>query len=138
MKLSNVHITKDKRQELRANVLMPERMLWKWIKGKQNGYKFRRQHGIGKYIVDFYCPELKLIVEIDGSVHGEETVLQKDSERQKYLESWGYTVKRYTAQAVSSDLDNVLADLKFLCGELSSQKTATPPNLPFERGGSER
>lgn len=92
MKINNLNITKDKRAELRNNVLMPEKILWKWIRNKQLGHKFRRQHGIGKYVVDFYSPSLRLVVEIDGSVHDE--IMDKDKAREDYFKSIGLKIKR--------------------------------------------
>ncbi len=76
VKIFNLHEIKGKRQDLRNCMTMPEKILWKWIRNEQLGYKFRRQHSIGKYIADFYCSELQLVVEVDGQIHGEEDVLK--------------------------------------------------------------
>ncbi len=91
----------------------PEIILWSRLRGKQLGCKFRRQHGIGKFIVDFYCPELKLIVEIDGDIHGFDKQIKKDGERQKFLESLNFKVKRYSNNDVIRNLNGVLEDLIF-------------------------
>ena len=69
-KIHNNKNQKSRRKNLRNNMTKAEIILWSKLKGKQLGYKFRRQHGIGKYIIDFYCPKLKLIIEVDGDVHG--------------------------------------------------------------------
>ena len=61
--------TKEFRKDLRNNISKSERLLWSRIRNKQIGYRFRRQYGIGNYIVDFYCPELRLIIEVDGIGH---------------------------------------------------------------------
>ena len=72
MKLFNRKTTKTKRQELRNDMPRAEKILWGHLKKQQiNDCKFRRQHGIGAYIVDFYCPEKQLVLEIDGDSHFE-------------------------------------------------------------------
>ena len=110
-----------------------EVIFWSQIKNDSFGYRFRRQHGIGPYIVDFYCPKLKLAIEIDGSTHYEESVFKKDVIKQKYLESIGITVRRYNSEQVFNDLDNVLKDLENTCNLLAT--SATPPDPLLERGG---
>ncbi|PIR75670.1 MAG: hypothetical protein CO030_00185 [Candidatus Magasanikbacteria bacterium CG_4_9_14_0_2_um_filter_42_11] len=85
------------RKQLRNDPTTAERVLWKYLRNVQMGrYKFRRQHGIGNYVVDFYCPKLKLIIELDGWIHGEEEQKKKDVVRQAYLETQGFLVIRYT------------------------------------------
>ena len=118
MKLFNLRKQKDLRQELRNNVLMPERILWKYLKGNQLGFKFRRQHGIGNYIVDFYCPELRLVVEVDGRIHGEEEVVRKDLLRDEFLKQQHIQVVRITAQDIKNNLEGVLHDLQTMCNEI--------------------
>ena len=67
----NLEEVASKRKILRNNLTPQEMMVWSRLKGKALGFKFRRQHSIGRYIVDFCCPERGLIIEIDGSQHGE-------------------------------------------------------------------
>ena|SRR5680860_552242 len=110
-KIYNIKNQKKTRQSLRNNMTKSEIILWSKLKGNQLGYKFRRQHGIGKYIVDFYCPELKLIVEIDGDVHGFEENIIKDNARQEFLESLSLKVLRYTNNDVKKNISGVLEDL---------------------------
>jgi len=88
-----------------------EVILWSKLRGKQLEYKFRRQHGIGKYVVDFYCPELKLIIEIDGDVHGFDNQIKKDKERREFLESLGFVILRYSNNDIKNNLGGVLNDL---------------------------
>ena len=79
-----------KRQYLRNNMTKAEIVLWSRLKGKQlNGWKFRRQCGINNYIVDFYCPELKFAIEIDGDVHAYSSRIVYDKQRQKENRSIG-------------------------------------------------
>ena len=76
-----------------------------------NGFKFRRQFGIGKYIVDFYCPELKLVIEIDGDSHFQEN-RSYDKKRQQYLKSLGLIVLRFTNHEIYHDLERALNIIK--------------------------
>ena len=111
---------KGLRQALRNNPTKAERILWKYIRGSQLGYKFRRQQGIGSYIVDFYCAEIKLIIELDGYVHGEEENKIKDKERQLCLEQQGFVVIRYRNEQIKYELKTVLQDIKNNCNRLNN------------------
>jgi very-short-patch-repair endonuclease len=79
---------KGKRQYLRTHMTLAEKTLWHLLKGRQLlGYKFRRQHGITDYVVDFYCPELKLVIEADGESHNSSEATAADrKERDALLE----------------------------------------------------
>ncbi len=101
-----------KRQHLRRNMTKAEIILWSKLKGKQlNGLKFRRQYGINNYIVDFYCPELRLAIEIDGDVHCYDSRITYDKKRQGEIEALGIRVLRYTNIDVIRNLDGVLNDI---------------------------
>jgi len=80
---------KDKRRKLRQNQTKAEGLVWRFIRNRQlSGYKFRRQYSVNHFIIDFYCPELKLAIEVDGDSHNESGQQKKDISRQKYLESF--------------------------------------------------
>ena len=84
------------RRELRNHSTPAEATLWKLLKNSQaSGYKFRRQHGIGPFVLDFYCPRLRLCVELDGGVHQMPLVDVKDEMRTKFLNEQGITVLRF-------------------------------------------
>lgn len=101
-----------KRRHLRSHMTLQEVRLWARLQKRGLvGYKFRRQHQIGPYIVDFYCPRLKLAIELDGGYHFELEQRAYDRERQRYIESLGVKVVRYTNADVDSDIDAVLEDL---------------------------
>jgi very-short-patch-repair endonuclease len=86
-----------------------EVILWRYLKGKQiNGYKFRRQFGIGPYVVDFYCAKLKLAIELDGDLHFSEDAQQYDFERQKYIEEFNIKFLRFTNDDIYKNLDGVM------------------------------
>ena len=103
----------ERRRTLRSEMTRAENKLWLRLRGKQlDGIKFRRQHGIGAYIVDFYCPEKLIVVEVDGDVHGEATQGARDRMREKYLIGLGLRVIRYTNDDVLNNLEGVLEDLR--------------------------
>jgi len=87
-----------------------EACIWKYAlkSSMRNGYKFRRQRPIDKYIVDFACLELNLIIEIDGGTHNIESINNKDSIRQTELESLGFKVIRFTDDEVLKNMDGVI------------------------------
>ena len=94
--LHNRKSLKPIRKHLRNNSTAAEATLWKILKKSQvGGFKFRRQHSIGKYIVDFYCPELQLALELDGQRHADLINIALDADRDEWLENQGITVIRY-------------------------------------------
>src|ERR1700691_3376402 len=95
-------------RELRNNSTGPERYLWKLLSRlRSEGIKFRRQQPIGKYIVDFFCPASKLIVELDGSQHHLAETAAYDQERTRWLEEHGYHVLRFQNADVIKQRDVV-------------------------------
>lgn len=91
---------------------LSEVLLWSHIKQKKLGYQFLRQRPIGNYIVDFYCPRLRLVIEIDGSSHqGRE---QYDEFRDEYLSSLGLRVIRFLDSDVKNNLDAILRNIRAL------------------------
>jgi len=96
---------KNRARELRSNQTDVEAKLWRCLRDRQVfGAKFRRQHPIGSYIVDFCCPTLRIIVELDGGQHGEKV----DTRRTAYLEAQGYRVMRFWNNEVIDGLEGVL------------------------------
>ncbi len=92
-------------QDMRKEMTREELSLWMRLKDNQLGVKFRRQQPIGKYIVDFYCVEKKLILEVDGSQHAES---EADSERDRWLEAQGYTIVRFWNSEVLDNIEGVV------------------------------
>ena len=87
-----------------------EVILWSKLRGKNiQGYKFRRQYSVGTYIVDFYCAELKLAIEIDGESHFTAGSKDRDRRRQEFIESAGIRLLRFTNRDVYERLEGVLA-----------------------------
>ena len=117
---------KGLRRKLRKEPISCERKLWNKLRNNQLGYKFRRQYGIGRYIVDFYCPKLKLVIEIDGATHSTEEEEERDEERQKYFESLGLTVKRYLNVDIINNFDEAIIDISKACDELFESNPPPP------------
>ena len=107
----NLKYQKQIRSQLRANMPKPEQVLWQRIRRKQLGVKFRRQHGIGRYIVDFYCAELNLVIEIDGDSHFSDEGKEKDTIRDAFMEALGIKVLRFTNEEVMKQTESVLERL---------------------------
>ncbi|AUV86828.1 endonuclease domain-containing protein [Vibrio campbellii] len=107
----NLKYQKKIRSQLRSNMPKPEEVLWQKIRRKQLGVKFRRQHGIGRYIVDFYCAELNLVIEIDGDSHFSDEGKEKDTIRDSFMETLGIKVLRFTNEEVMKQTESVLERL---------------------------
>jgi very-short-patch-repair endonuclease len=111
--LNNINLLKDMRIHLRKNLTEAELVLWEVLKDKKLcGKKFRRQHSIGYYIADFYCPSEKLIIELDGKHHFTPEGIEKDMERDKHLELMNIRVLRFENKEVFYDLTSVLKRIK--------------------------
>ncbi len=111
-RIFNLKSREEKRRNLRRDATKAEAVLWRKVKKNQIEVKFRRQHGIGQYVVDFYCPEKKLIIEIDGDIHFYDKNIARDKKREAYFKSLGLEVKRYTNLDVLYNIENALLDLK--------------------------
>ncbi len=118
----------DIKRRLRSNMTGPEARLWSRLRARQlQGLKFRRQHGIGPYIVDFYCPEQSLVIEVDGDSHADADQVVKDKQREQYLQSLGLRVIRYINDDIVKNLGGILEDL---AERISSRSTSPRPSLP--------
>jgi len=100
-------------RKLRENMTKAELILWEKLRDNRfHGLKFRRQHPILKYIADFYCQKLKLIIEIDGEYHENQTQKENDNERDGILEFNDLNVLRFTNEYVENNVEGVLSKLK--------------------------
>ena len=112
---NNIHNRKyllERRKDLRNNSTSAEATLWKSLQKNQlNGRKFRRQHSIENYIVDFYCPSEKLIIELDGSVHIDFAIQNYDYERSRRLEDLGLKILRFENKEVFENLSEILSEI---------------------------
>src|SRR5690554_5982610 len=128
----HVETMKAAARELRRNMTFPERRLWSVLKARQcMGLKFRRQHVIGNYIIDFYCQELRLAVEVDGESHVRPDL---DAARTALLERQGVTVIRVTNDDVLRNLEAVYLYITQTVARLSAKDPLTPAPLPRGEG----
>ena len=109
----------ERAKELRNNMTQAELVLWENLRQRPLGVKFRRQHPLGIYVVDFYCHKLKLIIEVDGSVHDLQTVKEADIEKQRQLEMDGLKVVRFTNEEILKTKEIVIEQVNLLITELS-------------------
>jgi very-short-patch-repair endonuclease len=107
-KIFNRKQQKSLRQQLRKNTSPIERLMWARLRGGQLGVKFRRQHGIGPYIVDFYCPAANLVIELDGESHYWQGRQEYDKERDNFIEQQGLRIVHFNNLDVTHNLDGVL------------------------------
>lgn len=122
MFLQNRKYPKTYRRGLRSNLTISEARLWKALKGSQlDGRKFRRQHSIGNYIVDFYCPSEKLVIEVDEGYHNDEAVQESDRIRDLFMNEHSIRVMRVPNEAIRYQLDMVLEAIR------AEFTTPTPP-----------
>ena len=102
-----------KRKALRNDGTAPEAVLWTYLQKRQLlGKKFRRQYSIGRYIVDFYCPECSLIVELDGKRHFSMLLEEYETERTRYLERLGLKIVRFENRVVRENAEAVLETIR--------------------------
>jgi very-short-patch-repair endonuclease len=111
----------DFAHKLRREPTTSEAKLWQKLRANQLGVKFRRQHLIGQYIVDFYCNELKLIIEIDGDVHAEDGAIERDQRREQWLLEHGYKIIRFTNSDVLENDPGLLDHLSHEIGMLKKE-----------------
>ena len=113
---------------LRRTKTPSELILWKKLRCKQlDGYRFRQQHGFGPYVLDFYCPELRLCIEIDGDIHQDETVKAKDENRTIFLEQNRIVVLRFTNEEVEQNIEMVIDKIReFINCGLTGVQTPNP------------
>jgi len=98
----------DIRRTLRVNSTSAEEILWEEIRNKKlNGLKFKRQHSIGNYVVDFYCASKRLIIELDGEVHNTEEQKEKDQHRDQNLTEMNFKILRISNSQVFNDIETV-------------------------------
>lgn len=103
--------------KLRNNMTEPEKKLWEYLRTKPKGYKFRRQHPISNYILDFYCHKLKLSIEVDGTNHLTKKQREIDNQRTEYLKSLGIKEFRFTNEEILNQFEQ---SIEYISSLLSS------------------
>jgi very-short-patch-repair endonuclease len=140
MEIFNCKESKEKRCALRKNLTEAEKTLWKKLRGKRlEGLKFFRQYGIGAYIADFYCPQRKLVIEVDGGQHFSEEGKDYDAQREHYMNSLGIYTLRFSNLDILKNLDGtwerIIQKVKELPLTPSFQKRGNLEIPFFEREG---
>ena len=114
---SHIHYGATKRIFINAKALrnretFAEKLLWSRLRNKQLGYHFRRQHPLSNYVVDFFCEQLKLVIEVDGSIHADPQVALDDQNKELSLRSEGLEIIRFTNDAIIKDVNAVVENIK--------------------------
>jgi very-short-patch-repair endonuclease len=113
-------------RELRTNMTHPKELLWSRLRAhRMDGSKFRRQHALGSYIVDFVCLKARLIIEVDGDTHDDESRQTLDAQRTAYLEKLGFRVLRFLNRQMVAEMDIVLETI------LVELRGVIPVNAPL-------
>ncbi len=115
MQMPHVYTRKDiqeTRSVLRKRMTAPELVFWTAVRDqKLQGYKFRRQYSVGRYIVDFYCTKARIGIEIDGDSHFTDDQKKYDDVRGEYISALGIKILRYTNDEIMKNLNGVLEDI---------------------------
>ena len=128
---STYHLLKELQEERKKRTTEAERILWEQLKTKQLGVKFRRQHIIDEFIVDFVCLSKKLIVEVDGGYHNSKAQKEADSIRSQILNEFGYKIMRFSNEEVIGAIDATLKRIKAVLDSLPLGEVggAFPPHI---------
>jgi len=111
--IHNLSTANDRRQQLRQSLTPAEALLWLNLKRSQlAGKKFRRQHSVGPYIIDFFCPECRLRVELEGEGHMTETGAEWDRRRSEFLKRFNIRVIRFENKQVFENIEGVLEEIR--------------------------
>lgn len=116
--------------QLRREMTPAEQLLWTWLRDRKlDGVKFRRQYPISSFVLDFYAPELRLAVEVDGDVHELPEQLAYDKRRQAWLEATGLRVVRFSNGRVINELSDVLEEISAVISDLRARRDGEADEL---------
>ncbi|WP_428629223.1 endonuclease domain-containing protein [Sphingopyxis sp.] len=140
--------TLKRARKLRSEMSLPETILWRALRHRPGGFKYRRQHPAGIYVLDFYCAAVRLAIEVDGQTHDGAVAKKSDAARTEFLRSQHVAVLRVPATAVLNDLEAVVTRIVEICTEravkIAQRKGNTPVPLhhpadgPPPRAGEDR
>lgn len=111
-RIHNLRELRDRRRALRKQATPQEKRLWQYLRNRNIGYKFRRQHSIGFYIADFYCSEKKLIIEVDGPQHYSEDGKEYDEQREFVFQNMKFRIMRITNEEINKNISLVIESIK--------------------------
>ena len=136
-RVMNQNVPMDRARLLRRKATEPERILWRHLRNRDfAGHKFRRQHPFDDYVLDFYCPNAKLAIELDGGGHNYRTGQIRDRTRSEFLVRHGVLVLRFWNHQVRQELDSVLRAIWFALEE-RQKNNPSPSSSPFGKGRGE-
>jgi very-short-patch-repair endonuclease len=115
----------ERARKLRRVMTAPEVRLWAWLRGRPGEFKFRRQHPVGQYVLDFYCPAARLVIEVDGEAHNRGDQPERDIARDAWCAEQGLRVLRIPAALVMNDMDSVSRGILAACHEEASDFPST-------------
>jgi len=137
--VSSVLMATKHARDMRKAPTLYEQRLWSWLRGRRFGdYKFRRQHPMGPYILDFYCVELKLAIEVDGKQHAGLGMIKYDNARTKYLSRRGIEVLRIPNELLTHDAPIVAEQIKYAIATALTRPSATLSRLRVPQAGEGR
>ena len=110
----------ERAEQLRKNPTYEEKLLWQVLKVNQLGVRFKRQHPIWLYIADFYCHELKLVIEVDGSIHDVKEVMDHDKLREEDIISFGIKVIRFRNKEIRTEIEIVIDKIRIIISEIKA------------------
>ena len=119
--------TLKRARKLRSEMSPPQAMLWRELRKRPGGFKFRREHPAGHYVLDFYVASLELDIEVDGFGHDSEPAVARDQHRSQWLRSKGVATIRVPARAILDDVEAVIVRIVQICEERSAKRNPPPP-----------
>ena len=120
--------TVERARSNRRDMTLPEVILWQWMRSRPEALRFRHQHPLGPFSLDFYCPSARLAIEVDGEVHNRGDQPERDAKRDAWVASRGVRTLRIAAADVLTDLDAVTRLIVAECGIFPlHQPSAGPP-----------
>jgi very-short-patch-repair endonuclease len=124
-------------RRLRRDATKAEKKLWYFLQRKQMGdVSFRRQHPLGRYFIDFYCPPLRLAIEVDGGQHNSARIGAQDKQRTLWLKTRGVTVLRFWNNEVLENIEGVWTEIARTVAALNSRYATPTLTLPLSGGGN--
>ena len=118
--------TLERARKLRQDMTLPEVVLWRELRKRPGGFKFRRQHPAGNYVLDFYCAVARLAIEVDGWGHANARSAQADATRSNFLRAQHIATLRVPATAVLENLDGAVARITKVCAERATRLSGSP------------
>ena len=118
--------TLKKARKLRSEMSLPEVILWAQLRKRPGGFKFRRQHPVGHYILDFYCPSVRLAIEVDGFVHDSAGQASRDDKRSAFLKTQHIATLRVPAKVVLGEIEVAVTRIVEVCRQRAERMSGKP------------